>query len=420
MWLVLPFVFSLLLLNVASVKDISTPKCTSEINDEKQQLNSSGLYLTLYHPRSPCSPAPLPSLPFSTIFAHDNSRVASLEARLSKNSSTRSGSSKLKEDQAQVPLSPGTSVQVGNYVTRIGLGTPASSYIMIVDTGSSFCWLQCMPCIIECHRQVDPIFNPESSSTYYKVPCTASECSALESATLNPSECSNKSNVCIYQASYGDGSFSDGYLSRDTLSFAGSSFPNFIYGCGQDNEGLFGLSAGLIGLARNKLSLLYQLAPSLGKTFSYCLPSTSSSGYLSIGSSKPGQYSYTPLLSNSLADSLYFLKLSSISVSSQPIGVSSSSYTSIPTIIDSGTVISRLPSDVYTALSKAGGSCYGRDSKSTGLFDFRYLLFRQCFKFEGASSESDFPRRCHDKAPGNECTHRCNWLNDMPGICVGY
>jgi Xylanase inhibitor C-terminal/Xylanase inhibitor N-terminal len=172
-------------------------------------------------------------------------------------------------------------------------------------------------------------------------------------------------------------------LSQDTLTFAGSSIPNFIYGCGQDNEGLFGRSAGLIGLARNKLSFLYQLAPSLGNSFAYCLPSTSSSGFLSIGSYSPGQYSYTPMVSSSLDDSLYFIQFSGISVNGRSIGVSSSAY-SAPTIIDSGTVISRLPSDIYDALSKAVSAAMSKTPKASA-----YSILDTCFK--GSASKLRAP-----------------------------
>ncbi|KAJ1699833.1 hypothetical protein LUZ63_008345 [Rhynchospora breviuscula] len=371
-----------LLLSSAASREISSKLCSSKFKDEKYHLNSSGLHLTLYHPRSPCSPAPLPDLTFSTILTHDDSRVASLEARISKKASSRPTSLELQPELASSPLTPGSSVGVGNYVTRIGLGTPATSYVMVVDTGSSLTWLQCSPCVVSCHAQAGPVFNPKTSNSYRQVTCTASECSALESATLNPSACST-SNVCIYQASYGDSSFSVGYLSRDTLTFAGSSVPNFIYGCGQDNEGLFGRSAGLIGLARNKLSFLYQLAPSLGNSFAYCLPSTSSSGYLSIGSYNPGQYSYTPMVSSSLDDSLYFLQFSSISVNGRPIGVASSAYNT-PTIIDSGTVISRLPSDVYDALSTAVSAAMKGTPKASA-----YSILDTCFK--GSSSKLRAP-----------------------------
>ncbi|KAL6635036.1 hypothetical protein ACP70R_027707 [Stipagrostis hirtigluma subsp. patula] len=365
MALFLPLLALSLLFAVATpIRDI-TDACSSQVQDF-QHLNGSGLHLPLHHPRSPCSPAQLPAdLPFSAVLDHDDARIASLAARLAKtpssrptsladepsSSSTEAGNA-ADESLASVPLNPGTSVGVGNYVTRMGLGTPAKSYVMVVDTGSSLTWLQCSPCLVSCHRQSGPVFNPTSSSSYATVSCSSSQCSALSSATLNPSACS-KSNVCIYQASYGDSSFSVGYLSKDTVTLGSSSMPNFYYGCGQDNEGLFGRSAGLIGLARNKLSLLYQLAPKLGYSFSYCLPTSSSSGYLSIGAYNPGQYSYTPMVSSTLDDSLYFIKLTGITVAGKALAVSASSYSSLPTIIDSGTVITRLPTGVYSALSKA-------------------------------------------------------------------
>ncbi|CAO2040900.1 unnamed protein product [Urochloa humidicola] len=356
---------SLLLAVATPIRDIADA-CESQVKDFPHLMNSSGgLHLTLHHPRSPCSPAPLPSdLPFSAVLTHDDARIASLAARLAKTPSSRptallvdetssSSPDDVDSSLASVPLGPGTSVGVGNYVTRLGLGTPAKSYVMVVDTGSSLTWLQCSPCVVSCHRQSGPVFNPKASSSYASVSCSAPQCSDLTSATLNPAACST-SNVCVYQASYGDSSFSVGYLSKDTVSLGSTSMPNFYYGCGQDNEGLFGRSAGLIGLARNKLSLLYQLAPTLGYSFSYCLPTaSSSSGYLSIGSYNPGQYAYTPMVSSSLDDSLYFIQLTGITVAGKALAVSSSAYTSLPTIIDSGTVITRLPTAVYSALSKA-------------------------------------------------------------------
>ncbi|KAL6596661.1 hypothetical protein ACP70R_047304 [Stipagrostis hirtigluma subsp. patula] len=358
---------SLLFTVATPVTDI-TNACTSQISDF-QHLNSTGLHLTLHHPQSPCSPAPLPSdLPFSTVLAHDDARVAHLASRLAKTPPSGRPTSLRKKATddgladslaASVPLTPGTSLGVGNYVTRLGLGTPATTYAMVVDTGSSLTWLQCSPCVVSCHRQAGPLFDPRASSTYAAVPCSAPQCGELQAATLNPSACS-ASNVCVYQASYGDSSFSIGYLSKDTVSFGSGRFPGFYYGCGQDNEGLFGRSAGLIGLARNKLSLLYQLAPSLGSSFSYCLPTSSSAaGYLSIGSYNSGQYSYTPMASSSLDGSLYFVSVAGMSVGGSPLAVSQSEYASLPTIIDSGTVITRLPTSVYTALSQAVAAAMG-------------------------------------------------------------
>ncbi|KAH7839161.1 hypothetical protein Vadar_000605 [Vaccinium darrowii] len=53
-------------------------------------------------------------------------------------------------------------------------------------------------------------------------------------------------------------------------------FPNFTFGGGVDNGGLFGGSAGLLGLGRNPVSLVGQTASKYGNYFSYCLPTFSS------------------------------------------------------------------------------------------------------------------------------------------------
>uniref|UniRef100_A0ACD5XHG9 Uncharacterized protein n=1 Tax=Avena sativa TaxID=4498 RepID=A0ACD5XHG9_AVESA len=383
--LLLPFLLACSLFFTVSMS--AKDACDSQINDF-QHLNSTGLHLTLHHPQSPCSPAPLPSdLPFSAVIAHDAARIARLTTKTPTSRPTSlHHDNKLADSLAStVPLTPGASVGVGNYVTRLGLGTPATIYTMVVDTGSSFTWLQCYPCSVSCHRQTGSLYDPRASSTYTAVPCSASQCSDLESATGQPHGCS-RSNVCVYQAVYGDQSYSIGYLSKDTVSFASTRFPGFYYGCGQDNEGLFGQSAGLIGLARNKLSLFYQLAPSLGSSFSYCLPTSTSSsgGYLSIGSYNPGQYSYTPLVSSSLDGSLYSVSFTGMSVGGSPLVVSSSEYSSLPTIIDSGTVITRLPKAVYAALSKAVVAAMGGTPRATG-----DSLLDTCFK--GQASKLRLP-----------------------------
>ncbi|CAM0878482.1 unnamed protein product [Alopecurus aequalis] len=329
--------------------------CDSQTNDF-QHLNSTGVHFTLHHPRSPCSPTPLPSdLPFSAIIAHDAARIARLTLTTKTPSSLHDDNNLADSLTATVPLSPRHSVDAGNYVTQLGFGTPATLYTMVIDTGSSLTWLQCSPCEVFCNRQTGPIFDPQASSTYASVPCSAPQCAELVDATNSPSGCSD-SNVCKYHSGYGDKSFSSGYLGKDTVSLGSSSFPAFYYGCGQDNKGFVDSRAGMIGLSKSKLSLFNQLAPSLGSSFSYCLPTSASAGYLSIGPYNPGLYSYTPMLSSSVNPVLYFVGIAGMSVGGRPLAVSSSAYRSLPTIIDSGTVITRLPPAVYTALSKAVAS----------------------------------------------------------------
>ncbi|CAI0419710.1 unnamed protein product [Linum tenue] len=66
----------------------------------------------------------------------------------------------------------------GEFLMELAVGTPPVSYSAIVDTGSDLIWTQCDPCT-NCYKQPTPIFDPSKSSTFAKLPCSSSLCSAL-------------------------------------------------------------------------------------------------------------------------------------------------------------------------------------------------------------------------------------------------
>lgn len=201
----------------------------------RRNKRSGGFVLTLNHAHGPCSPINVTSSG-ATILLHDVNRVDHLTSRLtSSDSRTHLHHHRLdvSSNGVQVPLKSGASLGVGNYVTQIGLGTPTKDYTMVVDTGSSLTWLQCKPCTVSCYEQIGEVFDPKGSATYKSTKCSEPECTSLQKATLNPSACS-KLNNCIYEASYGDSSFSVGYLGKDTLSIQKKTvMSEFVYGCGQ-------------------------------------------------------------------------------------------------------------------------------------------------------------------------------------------
>ncbi|KAL2341453.1 hypothetical protein Fmac_009393 [Flemingia macrophylla] len=349
------------------------------------------MQLNLYHVKGLDSSL-TSTLPFSfsDVITKDEERVRSLHSRLANKegvstSGTIASSDKLRgPNLVKTPLKSGLSIGSGNYYVKIGLGTPTKYFSMIVDTGSSLSWLQCQPCVIYCHVQVDPIFTPSSSKTYKILPCSSSQCSSLKASTLNAPSCSNSTGACVYKATYGDNSFSIGFLSQDVLSLNPSDAPSsFVYGCGQDSQGLFGRAAGILGLANDKLSMFAQLSNKYGNAFSYCLPTSFSainsslSGYLSIGGSSltSSPYKFTPLLKNPKVPSLYFVDLTTITVAGKPLGVAASSY-KVPTIIDSGTVITRLPEAVYNALKKSFVEIMSKKYKKARGFS----ILDACFK----------------------------------------
>lgn len=237
---------------------------------------------------------------------------------------------------------------IADYVVTLGFGTPKKDQTVVFDTGSDLSWVQCQPCSVSCYTQKEPIFDPSASSTYSSISCSSALCSNLPEGGCS-------SGTCLYGIRYGDGSFTAGFLSTDTLTVTPTNvFQNFVFGCGEDNSGLFGNAAGLVGLGRSPYSLASQTAGRLGNVFSYCLPRRSgTTGYLTLGDAPASEAVYTPILTDSRAPSLYFIDLIGISVRGVQLPVAPEVFRSVGTIIDSGTVVTRLPEPAYSALRSA-------------------------------------------------------------------
>ena len=276
---------------------------------------------------------------------HDALRVASFhESILPPPTET---DTPILESQISIPAKSGVYIGTGDYVITVGFGTPVTAQTVIFDTGSDVSWIQCKPCSASCYSQQDPLFDPTLSSTYRNISCTATACEDLRIRGCS-------AGTCLYAVSYGDGSLTVGFLAMDTFTLAsGHTFDSFIFGCGQKNQGLFKGTAGLIGLGRNSFSLNSQVGPTLGNVFSYCLPSSkSATGYLNIGNPMKTP-DYTAMLTDPRAPSLYFIDLIGITVGDTKLAVSPTVFQSAGTIIDSGTVITRLPPAAYSALRTA-------------------------------------------------------------------
>ncbi|KAA8521467.1 hypothetical protein F0562_012140 [Nyssa sinensis] len=306
--------------------------------------------LKVVHRHGPCSQlskdkANAPTL--SEILSHDQSRVNSIQSRIAFNSRKNS----LEDSQATLPSKSGSSLGSGNYFVTVGLGSPKKDLSLIFDTGSDLTWTQCEPCVRYCYKQQEPTFDPSKSATYSNITCTSPLCSQLSSATGNSPGCS--STTCLYGIQYGDQSFSVGYFGKEKLTLTSTDVVNdFLFGCGQNNQGLFRGTAGLLGLGRDKLSLVSQTSQKYGKYFSYCLPSMSSStGHLTFGNSGTSSgVKFTPLLTDSQSPSFYFIDITAISVGGRSLSISKSVFSTAGTIIDSGTVITRLPPAAYSAM----------------------------------------------------------------------
>lgn len=273
----------------------------------------------------------------------------------------------------RTPVISGAGVGTGNYLLRIGLGTPARELTLVLDTGSELAWTQCIPCAsaMACFSQIDAIFNPASSNSYKPVACGSSACNSLGSQSLGT--CS-PNGPCQYLIQYLDGSFTTGDFATDILSIGGKTVGNYAFGCGHDNEGLFVGMDGLLGMDKGGLSFLKQTVSTFGSAFAYCLPSPSTSaGFVEFGTA-PSASRITPLIQAASNAPLYFVQIDGIAVGSTALSTATGAA-----IVDSGTVISRLASPIYTAVrdafQKATAALTPAPAGSgQGLFDTCYTI----------------------------------------------
>ena len=290
--------------------------------------------------------------------ARDSSRVDSLNARLQlalydidrsdlKPSEITDGENQILPEDLSTPVVSGTSEGSGEYFTKLGVGRPARQFSMVIDTGSDVNWLQCQPCT-DCYHQSDPIFDPAASSTCAALACDSAPCGALDTSGC-------RAGKCLYQVAYGDGSYTVGDFVSETVSFGSSAVNGVALSCRHDNEGLFVGSAGLIGLGGGELSLTSQIK---ARSFSYCLVNRDSaeSSTLEFNSAAPRDSVFAPILRNRKTSTFYYVQITGISVGGEPIPVSDPTVFGIDEsgnggiIVDSGTAITRLRTQVYNSL----------------------------------------------------------------------
>ncbi|CAI9096259.1 OLC1v1032358C1 [Oldenlandia corymbosa var. corymbosa] len=309
----------------------------------------------------------------------DSSRVKSLQTRADlavhgiSLADLEPMETQLDVEALQGPVISGTSQGSGEYFTRVGIGRPASQVYMVLDTGSDVNWVQCAPCG-DCYQQADPIFQPASSSTFSPLNCQAQQCRFLDL-----SECRN--DTCLYEVSYGDGSYTVGDFVTETITMGGSaSVDNVAIGCGHNNEGLFVGAAGLIGLGGGPLSFSSQIKAS---SFSYCLVDRDSDATSSLDFDTPVATDAVtaPLLPNPKLNTFRYVDITGISVAGESLPIPPSSFKLNDNgeggvIVDSGTAVTRLQTDAYNALRDAfvKGTKGLPSTDGVALFDTCYNL----------------------------------------------
>lgn len=318
---------------------------------------SNGFTLDLIHPDSHLNPFRHPSESrFGYIrqaFRQSQSRVAYINHRINGDIST-----KFKTIVKPAP---------GGYVMKYSIGTPPFETYGIADTGSDITWTQCMPCT-GCFEQSLPMFDPKESSSYKTVSCDSASCNSAGNIG-----CSND-NVCQYQVTYGDRSFTVGDVAIDTLTLGNTSFNNVLFGCGHQNGGTFSPdTSGIVGLGGDgATSIIFQLDQQIGGKFAYCLsPEPNTTSHISFGPDAEvsgANAVSTPLIKKPQQATFYWLNLERITVGNTDLMVKPFSTAEISgrraggikqatvegnIIIDSGTTLTFLPSDLYTSFESA-------------------------------------------------------------------
>ncbi|KAL2490263.1 Eukaryotic aspartyl protease family protein [Abeliophyllum distichum] len=361
---------------------------TTSVIPTTESVSETTLSVDLHHVDN-LSPSALNSTPealFKLRLQRDGVRVLTLTNMVAVNTQTNvsEGGRHARPRRAgdfSSSVTSGLAQGSGEYFTRLGIGTPAKYFYMVLDTGSDVAWIQCLPCR-KCYTQADRVFDPTKSSSFSSVACGSPLCRRLDSPG-----CRNRKK-CLYQVSYGDGSFTVGEFSTETLTFRRTRVKNVALGCGHDNEGLFIGAAGLLGLGRGKLSFPIQTGRRFGRKFSYCLVDRSASSkpsWIIFGHSSVSRNGvFTPLLTNPKLDTFYYVGLNGISVGGVRVpGITASLFKLDRTgnggvIVDSGTSVTRLTQPAYIALRnafRAGASNLKRAPD--------FSLFDTCFDLSG-------------------------------------
>ncbi|XP_047315216.1 aspartic proteinase CDR1-like [Impatiens glandulifera] len=246
-----------------------------------------------------------------------------------------------------------------DYLMEIYIGTPPVKQLAIADTGNEITWTQCQPCL-NCYRQNQPIFNPMESSSYKVLSCSSSECQNkrqdLISINCDPR---NSNSKCDYGITYDDGSTTNGVLGYEMYKLGHGYILKMAYGCAYDNRGNYhDTSAGIVGLGNGDLSFVGQIRKLIGGKFSYCLVHWSKlneKSQINFGANAimSGRGVVSTRLVRKSPRAWYHVTLEAVSIGNTRIPFNNNVIEAGNIVMDSGTMPTRLPMDMYQKLENA-------------------------------------------------------------------
>lgn len=238
------------------------------------------------------------------------------------------------------------------YYTWIDIGTPGTSFLIALDTGSDMFWLPC-DCIqcapLSGHQgSLDKdlgMYSPAKSRTSKYLSCSNELCPSRVS-------CKSLKQPCPYSTEYySENTSSSGLLVEDILYFASNgdrkSVPApVILGCGRRQTGGYLEAAapdGLLGLGFGDISVPSVLARSglIQNSFSMCFRDDDS-GRIFFGDLRVSTQQSTPFVALGGKYPTYIIEVESFCIETHCIGKGS-----FQAIVDSGTSFTFLPNSVY-------------------------------------------------------------------------
>ncbi|GAB4840248.1 hypothetical protein Ancab_021012 [Ancistrocladus abbreviatus] len=278
----------------------------------------------------------------------------------------------------KLPLVSGASSGAGQYFVDLRIGTPPQKLLLVADTGSDLVWVKCSSCRNCSAHPPGSVFLARHSVTFSPIHCFNPGCRLVPHSSKLHRRCNRARHhsPCWYEYQYSDGSLTSGIFSTETASLNTSAgkenaFKGLAFGCGFNVSGpslsgpSFNGSSGVMGLGRGPISFSGQLGRRFGpfgNKFSYCLldytlspPPTS---YLMIGAFGNYKMTSTPLITNPLLRTFYYISIKSVLIDGMKLPIRPSVWAldklgNGGTIIDSGTTLTFLPEPAYRIILTA-------------------------------------------------------------------
>ncbi|KAJ0231239.1 Eukaryotic aspartyl protease family protein [Hirschfeldia incana] len=246
------------------------------------------------------------------------------------------------------------------HYANVSVGTPATWFLVALDTGSDLFWLPCN-CGATCIRDLEDIglprsiplnlYSPNASSTSSSIRCSDKRC-------FGSRGCSSPASICPYQIQYLSSNTSTrGTLVQDVLHLIKEDDDlepikaNVTLGCGQRQTGLLQLGFavnGLLGLGMQDYSVPSVLANAniIANSFSMCIGNIIDViGRISFGDKGYSDQQETPLVPVKPSPT-YAVDVTEVTVGGEDLGVK------LLALVDTGTSFTHLLETEYDLVTK--------------------------------------------------------------------